>query len=149
MMTPSAFSGLSSTSRSKIKFWFITTPVYLWLSLEAGRSFNGSCVLLVCKNRDLVFRDGKPEKIAESKGEIKNTDCRHTLNPCEQSITKTTNHRPGNSTILLELNSLSRLNYSVHSFFSPSRVCKSCQGKDCQIRRQIRREVFSSLFLKF
>lgn len=80
----------------------------------------------------------------------KTTDCRHrTLNPCEQSITNTTNHRLGNSTILLELNSLSRLNYSVHFSFSPSRVCKSCQGRDCQIRRQIRRDVFSSLFLKF
>lgn len=74
--------------------------------------------MFICKIRELVFRDGKPDKIAASKGEIKTTDCRdRTLNPCEQSITKTTNHRLGNSTILLKLNSLSRLNYSVHFFF--------------------------------
>lgn len=69
------------------------------------------------KIRELALRDGKPDKTAASKGEIKTIDCRDKAsNPCEQSVTKPTDHRLGNSTILLELNLLSRLNYSVNFF---------------------------------
>lgn len=96
--------------------------------------------MFIRKIRELSLRYEKLDKIVASEGEIKNTDYRdRTLNPCEQSITKDS-HRLGNSTILLKLNSLSGLNYSVNFFFFPSSVCKSCQGRDCQIRIKVKSE---------
>lgn len=98
-----------------------------------------------------MFRDGKPDKIAESKGEIKTTDCRdRTLNPCEQSITKTTNHRLGNSTILLKLNSLSRLNYSVHfSFFLPVELAKAVKEEIVKLEGKSEEMCFPPSFSSF
>lgn len=106
--------------------------------------------MFIHKIRELASRDGKLDKTAASKRDIKTTDCGdRTLNPREQSITKTTDHRHGNSTILLKLNSLSSLNYSVN-FFPPVAFTKAVKEEIVKLQlksNQKRRRVFLPLSL--
>lgn len=99
--------------------------------------------MFICKIRELALRYEKLDKIVASEGEIKNTDYRdRTLNPCEQSITKDS-HRLGNSTIVLKLNSLSGLNYSVNFFFFPVVFAKAVKEEIVKLKSsQKRRCVF-------